>query len=290
MDKWTADMVAPVFQDITGWLALYGLKILAAIFIILIGIPVAKILVSLLRRGMVRAKVDPALVSFLSQLIYYGLLLFLFVAALNKLGLQTASIVAVLGAAALAVSLSLQSNLSSLASGVLLLVFRPFKIGDFIEAGGIMGTVEEIGLMTTRLKSFDGKEVIVPNTKVFNNEIVNYSAKPTRRIDLVFGISYEDDIRQAKEIIWDVLKADDRVLADPAPQVMVIELEDNSVNIGARPWVKSDDYWTTRCDMLEKIKIRFDTDGITIPYPQRDIHHHYPEGPVPEAKAKISGH
>ena len=198
----------------------------------------------------------------------------MFLAVLGKLGIQTTSFIAVLGAAGLAIGLALQGSLSNFASGVMLVLFRPFKVGDYIEAGGTSGTVEEMLIFSTKMKTPDNKAVFVPNGSITGGTIVNYSAKDTRRVDLVFGVSYEDDISKVKQIIEEVLNADDRILKDPSPTVGLAELGDSSVNFVVRPWVSAADYWGVRFSLNEAMKLRFDQEGVSIPYPQRDVHFH----------------
>lgn len=253
-------------------LTMYGLKILSAILVLVIGQWVAKLLRSAIEKMMTKNKVDPTLVSFVKNLIYVALLTFIVLAALGQLGIQTTSFIAVLGAAGLAVGLALQGSLANFAAGVLMIIFRPFNVGDFIEGAGVAGTVEEIQIFTTQLKTPDNKVIIVPNAKLTADNITNYSTKDTRRVDLVAGIGYEDDIDKAKAIIVDLLTEDERVLKDPPPTIAVIELADSSVNIAVRPWVKSIDYWNVYFEVTEQIKKRFDAEGISIPFPQRDIH------------------
>ena len=250
----------------------FGLKILAAIVILILGRWVAKMLRKLVQRLMNKAKVDPTLVTFVGNLTYVALMTFVILAALAQLGVQTTSFVAVLGAAGLAVGLALQGSLSNFAAGVLMIIFRPFKVGDFIEGGGAAGTVEEIQIFTTQLKTPDNKTVIVPNAKMTSDNIVNWSVKGTRRVDLVMGIGYGDDIDKARQIMGEVLAEDPRILTDPAPTIAVVELADSSVNFVVRPWVNAADYWGVHFDVTEKIKKRFDAEGISIPYPQRDVH------------------
>ena len=233
---------------IREWATLYGLKVVGAIAIFVIGRIVIGILIGGLRRLMKRAETDETLARFLVSLARIALLTFLFIAVLGTLGIQTASFIAIIGAAGLAVGFALQGSLANFASGVMLIIFRPFKAGDFIEAGGSAGTVEEIHIFNTVMKTPDNKKVIIPNSQVTGGTITNYSAKDTRRVDMVFGIGYDDDIKRAKEILHQLLKDDARVLADPPPQVVVGELADSSVNFNVRPWVKSEDYWSVFFD------------------------------------------
>ncbi|MBN1787513.1 MAG: mechanosensitive ion channel [Sedimentisphaerales bacterium] len=262
------DVVTKIYE----YLATYGLQVLAAIVIFVVGRWLAKVISNILGKVMTKAKVDKMLVNFLQHLCYVALLAFVIIAALARLGIQTASFIAVIGAAGLAVGLALQGSLSNFASGVLMLIFKPFKIGDFVEAGGAKGTVKEIQIFNTVLASPDNVKIIIPNSQVTGGNILNYSANGTRRVDLVIGVSYEDDLKKAQRVIEDVLAADGRVLNDPASTVAVSELADSSVNFVVRPWVSGADYWGVYFDMTEKIKLALDKNGISIPYPQRDVH------------------
>ena len=267
-----SESMEEITTRIMEWGALYGLNIIGALFILIIGLQVARLLARLFRRILNKAKVEETLTIFLGQLVKYVLMAVVIVAALNKVGFQTTSIIAIVGAAGLAVGLALQSHMSSLAAGVLILLFRPFAVGHFIETAGTMGTVEGISLLTTNLKSVDGKLVVVPNTQVFSGVTVNYSAKPVRRIDLVLGVSYEDDLLKAKQVLMEVLTNDPSVLKDPAPRVDVMELADSSVNFAVRPWVNGEDWWDARCRIIEAAKLSLEAAGLTIPFPQRDVH------------------
>ncbi|MCD6533444.1 MAG: mechanosensitive ion channel, partial [Deltaproteobacteria bacterium] len=198
--------------------------------------------------------------------------LFVIVAALDQLNVNTTSLIALMGAAGLAVGLALQNSLQNFAAGVMLIIFRPFKAGDFVEAGGTMGVIENISIFSTMLKTPDNREVIIPNGSIYGGNITNFSSLPTRRVDLMFGIGYDDDIRKAKDILTEISIADERVLKNPAPQIVVGELGDSSVNFHVRPWVKSSDYWDVYFDLTEKVKLAFDDAGISIPYPQMDVH------------------
>ncbi|MFW8600641.1 mechanosensitive ion channel domain-containing protein [Desulfobacterota bacterium M19] len=253
-------------------IALYGLNLIAALLIFLIGRWIAKLVRRVLDHIMTRRNVDPTLRGFINHLVYMGLLAFVIIAAFGKLGIQTASFVAVLGAAGLAVGLALQGSLANFAAGVLLIIFKPYRVGDFIEGGGASGTVEEVQLFSTQLKTVDNKTIIIPNSKISSDNIVNYSAKPTRRVDMTFGVGYNDDIEQVKAIISGILAQDKRILPEPAPQIAVSELADSSVNFIVRPWVKSSDHWPVYFDITEAVKKKFDIEGISIPFPQRDIH------------------
>ncbi|MEJ2344080.1 MAG: mechanosensitive ion channel [Gammaproteobacteria bacterium] len=255
-----------------AYLIPWGIKLLTAIIIFLIGRWLAKLVVGLVHRLMQRARVDDTLITFLGGIIYAILLVAVAIAALDRLGVNTTSLLAILGAAGLAVGLAMKDSLSNFAAGVMLILFRPFRVGDFIEAAGTSGIVENIQIFSTVLRTGDNREITVPNGPIFSGTIVNVTARDTRRIDLVFGIGYGDDLRRAKELIGQVLAAEERILADPAPAISIAELADSSVNLNVRPWVKSADYWPVRSDLLENVKAAFDSNGISIPFPQRDVH------------------
>ena len=250
----------------------FGIKILAALAVFIIGRWVVKYLRNLTGRLMEKRDVDPTLTKFFASMTYVALLTFVILAALGMLGIQTTSFIAVIGAAGLAIGLALQGSLSNFAAGVLMIIFRPFKVGDFIEAAGVTGTVEEIQIFTTQLVTPDNKTIIIPNAKLTADNIINYSTKGTRRADMVFGVGYEDDIDKARDIINDVISNDERVLKDPPSQIAVSELADSSVNFVTRAWVNAGDYWGVVFDATEAVKKRFDAEGISIPFPQRDVH------------------
>jgi small conductance mechanosensitive channel len=250
----------------------WGLKALMAIVIFFIGLVVARVLRNSLRSALRRGKVEATLVSFTANLVYTLLLVMVIIAALNQLGIQTTSFIAILGAAGLAIGLALQGSLANFAAGVMMMIFKPFKVGDFIEAAGTMGTVEEIELFTTKMLTPDNKLIIVPNNQITNGNITNFSAKETRRVDLVVGVSYSDDLNKVKAVLNDILSRDERILVEPAPTVAVLQLGESSIDFAVRPWVKSGDYWPTFFDLNKSIKERFDAEEISIPFPQRDIH------------------
>lgn len=250
----------------------WGIKITLALMIFIIGRMVVGIVVGVVKKLLAARGMDEILVSFLSSIIRWVLLLFVIIAALSQLGIDTTSLIALLGAAGLAIGLSLQSSLSNFASGVMLIIFRPFTKGDFVEAGGATGVIDNISIFTTTMTTPDNKEVIVPNGAILGNNITNFSARPTRRVDMVFGISYDDDIRKAKQLLEEIIAADDRVLAEPKPVIALGELADSSVNFLVRPWAKSEDYWGLLWDTTETVKLKFDEAGLSIPYPQMDIH------------------
>ena len=223
---------------------------------------------------MERRNVDALLASFSSNIVYVALVAFVVIAALSQLGIQTTSFVAIIGAAGLAIGLALQGSLANFASGVMIIAFRPFKVGDFIEAGGVAGVVEGIQIFSTQMRTGDNKAIIIPNSGITSGNITNYSAKDTRRVDMVFGIGYGDDIKKAKDILMELITDDERILKDPEPLVAVSELGDSSVNFVVRPWVNSADFWGVKFDYTEAVKLRFDKEGISIPFPQQDVHLH----------------
>jgi len=255
----------------------WGIHIAMALAIFFLGRWIAGMLLNVVDRLMNKAGTAPMLVRFVHSILNALLLLFIIIAALDQLGVNTTSFIALIGAAGLAVGLALQSSLQNFAAGVMLVIFHPFKVGHTIEAAGTTGTVEEIGIFSTRLKTGDNREITVPNGAIYGGTITNNSARDTRRIDMVFGIGYDDDIRKAKDIMQSVLDADARVLKEPAALIAVAELANSSVNFAVRPWVNSGDYWGVKCDVTEKIKLAFDDAGITIPYPQMDVHISKPE-------------
>lgn len=263
-----AELIAIYHKFIEPW----SIKILIALTIFLVGQLIAKIISRALGKVLAHTKLDKILVEFLQSLLRALLLVIVLVAALDQLGVNTNSVIAVLGAAGLAIGLALQSSLQNFAAGFMLLIFRPFKDGDFVEAAGTAGMIEKIGIFSTVMHTGDNKEVIIPNSAIYGGNIVNYSKRPTRRIDLIFSIGYEDDLRRAREVITQLIQADERILKDPEPLVAVGELAANSVNLFVRPWVKTEHYWDVRFDLTEKIKLAFDEAGITIPYPQMAIH------------------
>jgi small conductance mechanosensitive channel len=262
------NLISKVYELFT----VFGVKILAAIAVFIIGRWISKLCSRFFRRLMEKREVDPTIVKFVGNLAYIGLFTFFVLAALGLLGIQTTSFIAVLGAAGLAIGLALQGSLANFAAGFLLIIFRPFKVGDYIEGAGVAGTVEAIQLFTTQLATPDNKTIIIPNSKLTGDNITNYSTKGTRRADMVFGIGYDDDIDKARDIITDVLSQDERVLTDPPMKIAVSELADSSVNFIARPWVNAADYWNVVFEATETIKKRFDAEGISIPFPQRDVH------------------
>ncbi|MDH3402235.1 MAG: mechanosensitive ion channel [Acidobacteriota bacterium] len=269
MDAQTAQTVV---DQIIPVLTSYGLQVLGAIGILVAGRIVAGLAGGMIRRGLTRAKVDPSLVGFGGAFAKGAIIAFAVIAALSKFGVQTTSFVAVIGAAGLAVGLALQGSLSNFAAGVLILLFRPFRVGDVVESSGSRGKVLEIGILATTLATQDNQKVILPNGALMNDKIVNVNAFPTRRVDLVASIGYGDDIEQARDVLHAVLAAHPKVLADPVPLVEVLAMADSSVDLAVRPWVETADYWPVYFDLNRSIKLELEKNGLTIPFPQRDVH------------------
>lgn len=264
--------MSSILDKVWELVTIYGIKVLAAVAIFVIGRWVAKALSNLIRRMMRKGDLDQTVRRFVANMAYIILMVFVVLAALSQLGIQTTSFIAVLGAAGLAIGLALQGSLSNFAAGFLMIIFRPIRVRDYIEGAGTAGTVEEIAIFTTTLVTPDNKTVIIPNAALTGGNIVNWTLKGTRRVDMVMGIGYDDDIDKAKQIMNDVMAQDDRILKDPAPQIAMVELADSSVNFVVRPWVKASDYWGVYMTITENIKKAFDANGISIPYPQRDVH------------------
>jgi len=250
----------------------FGIKVATALAVFLIGKFLVRLVVSAISKVMQKQAVDKTLETFICNLVRISLMVVVVIAAIGALGIQTTSFIAIFGAAGLAVGLALQGSLSNFASGVLIVLFRPYRVGDFVEAAGIAGSVEQVQILTTILKTGDNKQIIVPNSQIMDSIITNYSANPTRRVDMVVGVSYDDDLDKVRKTIEDLIAAEDRILADPAPTIAVSALADSSVNFVVRPWVNSADYWGVMFDMTEAIKKRFDKEGISFPFPQQDVH------------------
>jgi small conductance mechanosensitive channel len=249
-----------------------AINIVTALAIFFIGKWVAGLLTKGVRTLMQKQEVDKTLETFVGNLVRMVLMVFVIIAAIGAVGVQTTSLIAVLGAAGLAVGLALQGSLSNFAAGVLIVLFRPYKVGDFVEAAGVAGSVVEVQILTTILKTGDNKQVIVPNSQIMSSIITNYSANDTRRVDLVIGVSYDDDLDKTRKVLEELVAADDRILDDPAVTIAVSTLADSSVNFVVRPWVKTSDYWGVMFDLTEAIKKRFDQEGISFPFPQQDVH------------------
>ncbi|MDP4777592.1 MAG: mechanosensitive ion channel [Opitutales bacterium] len=255
-------------------LTAFAISALAALVILIIGLFIAKKVKNIFANALNKKGVDATLVGFFSSLLYGAIAVFVVIAAIGKLGVQTTSFAAVIAAAGLAIGLALQGSLSNFASGVLLILFKPFVAGNVIKAGGEIGSVVEVGLLTTELKTPDNVKIIMPNSAIMGGSITNISAHPTRRVDMVVGVGYGDDLNKAKQIMEDLLAADERVLKDPAVTIAVSNLGDSSVDFVVRPWVNAADYWAVKFDFTKAVKEAFDAQGISIPYPQRDVHMH----------------
>jgi len=265
----TGEKVLQAAQDL---LFEHGPNVLMAIVTLIVGLWLIRVVVRLLDKGLTRSKVEASLQKFLLSLANIGLKILLLISVVGMLGVQTTSFIAILGAAGLAVGLALQGSLANFAGGVLVLLFKPYKVGDFIEAQGVTGTVQDIQVFHTVLTTPDNKTVIVPNGPISNGIITNFSTQPTRRIDMTFGIGYSDDIDQARSVLEKLVAEDERILKEPAPFIAVKELADSSVNFLVRVWCQGSDYWGIYFDMQEKVKQEFDANGISIPFPQHDVH------------------
>jgi len=273
------DVIPTSVEDVSQlWLTVqdlatdWGIKVLAALAIFIIGRWIAKGVRRGVRRMMEKGGVDPIIIGFVGSITYIALLAFVVIAALGQLGIQTTSFIAILGAAGLAVGLALRGSLANFAAGFLMIIFRPFKVGDFVEAAGVAGVVKDMQIFTTTMKTGDNKTIIIPNAKISGDNIINYSAEENRRVDMTVGVAYDADLSKVRDVLNDIISKEERILPDPAPQVAVAELADSSVNFIVRVWTKSGDYWGVKFDATETIKNRFDEEGIGIPFPQRDIH------------------
>jgi len=273
-----AEAIDKIKDTLTELVMVYGLKILGALAIFFIGRWVARFVRGLVHKILTKRNLDPTITLFITNVLYILLLAFVCVAALSAVDIQTGSFIAVIGAAGLAIGLALQGSLANFAAGFLLILFRPFKKGDYIEGGGTAGIVDEIQMFTTVLNTPDNKRVIIPNAKLTGDNIINYSAKEVRRLDLVFGVSYSDDLDKVRSVLQRIADADDRILKEGAPApaappaILVGEMADSSVNFILRVWVKTGDFWGVKFDTTEKVKKTFDQEDITIPFPQRDVH------------------
>ena len=272
MDTLSTNNLQGYVQKLSNLAVEYGPKLLLAIIVLIVGLWIIKLVVRAMNKTMERSNIDISLRKFLSSLFGIILKVLLLISVASMIGIATTSFVAILGAAGLAVGLALQGGLANFAGGVIILIFKPFKVGDFIDAQGYMGTVNEITIFTTVLKTPDNKTVIIPNGALSNGSMVNFSTEPRRRVDMVFGIGYGDSIEKTKSVLSKLVDADARILKDPAPQIVVGELGDNSVNFTVRVWCESANYWGVFFDTHEKVKLAFDEEGISIPFPQRDVH------------------
>ena len=261
-----------IINSITQIAADFGLRLLYAVLIIFVGRWVIKLLLKIIKSALEKTTVEETIRIFVANLLNSLLMVIIFIAAINQLGIETTSIIAMLGAAGLAIGLALQGSLANFAAGILIVIFRPYKVGDYIEAGSAEGTVLDIQIFSTVLKTPDNKVVVVPNGTIMDSSIINYTGQETRRVDIVASCGYEDDIDKVKDILKDILNQDERILEEPQPRIAVSELADNSINFIVRPWVNSSDVLSVKYSILEQIKKRFDEEGISIPYPQRDVH------------------
>jgi small conductance mechanosensitive channel len=267
----TADQV---IQTVITLVSTWGLRMAGALAVLILGRFGCGVARKSVRRAMESRRVDASLIPFVSNLVYFILFAAVVIAVLGLFGIETTSLVAVLGTAGLAIGLAVQGTLSNFSSGVMLLLFRPFHVGDYIDAAGVAGTVIEIGVFSTVLNTPDNVRIIVPNSGIFGATIKNFSTNDTRRNDIVLGISYNDDISNAIAVVNAVLGKDSRILSDPEPLVAVSELSESSVNLVVRPWCQKDDYWSLRYDLIRRFKEELEQAGCTIPYPQRDVHLH----------------
>lgn len=263
-----------LWNQLSELLSSFGISLFIALSILIIGRQVVKILIKVISTALERSNTEDTVRIFVTNLLNTLLMIVVFIAAINQLGIQTTSIIAVLGAAGLAIGLALQGSLSNFAAGILIVIYRPYKVGDYIQADNHLGTVDDIQIFSTVLKTPDNKLVIVPNGSIMNGSIVNFSNQDKRRVDIIASCSYEDDIDKVKSVLADILSKDDRILKEPKPRIAVSELADSSVNFIVRPWVKNSDYIDVYYSLLEEIKKRFDQEGIAIPYPQTDVHIH----------------
>jgi small conductance mechanosensitive channel len=261
-----------VVLHLQEWVTFYGLKILAAIAIFFIGRWIAKAVQGIIKKLLTKRKVDGTIISFVASITYVTLMAFVIISTLDQIGIETASFAVTIAAAGLAIGLALQGSLANFAAGFLLIVFRPFKEGEYIEGGGTAGIVEDIQIFTTTLVTPDNKKVIIPNSKLTGDNITNYSAKGTRRVELVVGVSYSDDLDKVRKALQDIVDSDERIMKDPPSMIAVKELADSSVNFVVRVWVRTENYWDVLFDTTEAVKKRFDKEGISIPFPQSDVH------------------
>lgn len=264
--------VGSLWESAEALIVRYGLNVVGAIVVLVVGWSIAKFIRSSVRKALGRSKLDDTLVPFLSGMVYYLILAFVVIAVLQLFGVNATSMVAVLGAVGFAVGLAMQGTLSNFSAGVMLLVFRPFRVGDFVDVAGTAGSVQEVGIFSTTMSTPDNVRIIVPNSAIYGQTIKNFSANDTRRVDLVMGIGYGDDIAVAVQTLERVLAGDERVLKDPAPVIAVHELADSSVNLVVRPWCRKEDYWALRWDLTRKFKEELESAGCNIPFPQRDVH------------------
>ncbi|MDP2161870.1 MAG: mechanosensitive ion channel [Flavobacterium sp.] len=270
-----ADFITRYWDYFTTVLMEYSPRLISAAIIFAVGWTVIKLIKKLIMSVMVKREMEPTLSKFLADILIWTLKILLFVTVISRLGVENSSFVAIIGAAGLAIGLSLQGSLANFAGGVLIIMFKPFKVGDFIEAQGVMGTVKQIQIFVTQLSTTDNQTIFVPNGALSNGTIINYTFATTRRADLTIGISYSSNIKLAKELALEVMLNHPKVLKDPKPIVLVRDLADSSIDLAVRPWSKLEDFFEMRSDILEQIKLKFDENGVTIPFPQRDVHINY---------------
>jgi small conductance mechanosensitive channel len=256
------------------WVMTSGVSVVYALVILVVGLWISKLLTKMTRRALSKKEVEPTLVKFGTNILYAILVVFVITATMNKVGIQTTSLIAVIGAAGLAIGLALQGSLANFAAGVLIIIFHPFKVGDVIEGAGVLGSVKELGIFTTVLKTPDNKTIFIPNGSLAGGNITNYTLEDTRRVEMTVGVGYGEDIKKVKEVLTDIITSDERVLKDPEPVVALLELADSSVNFVVRPWTKTEDYWGVYFDTMAAVKLRLDEEGIEIPFPQTDVHLH----------------
>ncbi|MCF7859363.1 MAG: mechanosensitive ion channel [Candidatus Cloacimonetes bacterium] len=261
-----------ILPKLYEWISALGLKLIAAIAILFIGQFIVKLTKKFLVKVLKKKEVDTSIVSFISSLTYNILLVFVILAAMAQLGIQTTSFIAVIGAAGLAIGLSLQGSLSNFAAGFLILILRPFKSGDAVEAGGVLGIINRINMFNSEFKTFDNKRVFVPNSQIMNGTITNYTAEDKRRVDLVVSTSYSTDIQKVKDIVLEIISKHELILDEPAPFIRLSEMADSSLNFKVRVWSNTVDYWTVYFDIMEQVKVEFDKNGVSIPFPQMDVH------------------
>jgi len=261
-----------LLNKLIEWGSTFGIKLIAAIAIFIIGRIIAKGIRKLIVKVMDKRKVDKTISSFISSLTFSALLVFVILAALSQLGIQTTSFMAIIGAAGLAIGLALQGSLSNFASGFLIILFKPFKVGDYVDAGGVSGIISKISVFTTEINSLDNKKIIVPNSQIMNGTIINYTAEKTRRVDLVFGVGYNSDLKRVKDILLGIIEKHELILKNPEPFIRLGNLNDSSLDFTVRVWTKTENYWDVFFDLTEQAKEEFDKNGINIPFPQMDVH------------------
>ncbi|MBW7875361.1 MAG: mechanosensitive ion channel [Candidatus Cloacimonetes bacterium] len=268
-------MLEQNMEQIKTMITLYGLHIAKALLIFMVGRWIAKVAADLISRALNRHSIEPTVVLFTKNILYFMFLVCVLIASLHEIGFQTASLLAILGSAGLAVGLALQGSLSNLAAGFLIIILKPFRLGDFIEGAGVSGVVEAIDILTTQLRTGDNKTIFIPNSKLTGDNIINFSLKPNRRVDVTVGVSYSSDLDKVRDVLTQTIEAESRILKEPAPQIFCTALADSSVNFTIRVWVNTSDYWPTTFALNEAVKRNFDKASIEIPFPQRDLHIHY---------------